>query len=41
VSASFDLTDGCEIDRWRRNAELLGPAPAATVGGADAREQPK
>jgi hypothetical protein len=27
VSALFDLTDGCEIDRWRRNAALLGPPP--------------
>jgi hypothetical protein len=27
VSAMFDLTDGCEIDRWRRNAALLGPPP--------------
>jgi hypothetical protein len=25
VSASFDLTDGCEMERWRRNAALLGP----------------
>jgi hypothetical protein len=25
VSASFDLTDSCEIDRWRGNAALLGP----------------
>lgn len=24
VSAEFDLTDACEIDRWRRNAALLG-----------------
>ncbi|MBD0283057.1 MAG: hypothetical protein ICV69_12825 [Thermoleophilaceae bacterium] len=24
VSANFDLTDGCEIARWRRNAALLG-----------------
>jgi len=24
VSASFDLTDGCEIARWRRNGALLG-----------------
>ena len=24
VSASFDLTDACEIARWRRNAALLG-----------------
>jgi hypothetical protein len=24
VSASFDLTDACEIARWRRNARLLG-----------------
>jgi hypothetical protein len=27
VSASFELTDGCEINRWRRNAALLGPPP--------------
>jgi hypothetical protein len=27
VSASFDLTDSCEIARWRRNAALLGPPP--------------
>ena len=27
VSASFDLRNGCEINRWRRNAELLGPPP--------------
>jgi hypothetical protein len=27
VSASFDLTDSCEIDRWQRNAALLGPPP--------------
>jgi hypothetical protein len=24
VSARFDLTDACEIARWRRNAALLG-----------------
>ena len=24
VSAGFDLTDACEIARWRRNAALLG-----------------
>jgi hypothetical protein len=24
ISAEFDLTDACEIDRWRRNAALLG-----------------
>jgi hypothetical protein len=24
VSADFDLTNACEIDRWRRNAALLG-----------------
>jgi hypothetical protein len=24
VAASFDLTDACEIARWRRNAALLG-----------------
>lgn len=27
VSASFKLTDACEIARWRRNAALLGPPP--------------
>jgi hypothetical protein len=27
VSASFDLTNACEIARWRRNAALLGPPP--------------
>ena len=27
VSASFDLTDACEIARWKRNAALLGPPP--------------
>jgi hypothetical protein len=27
VAGSFDLTDGCELDRWRRNAALLGPPP--------------
>jgi hypothetical protein len=26
VSARFALTDACEIDRWRRNRALLGPA---------------
>jgi hypothetical protein len=31
VSASFDLTDGCEIERWRRNAALLGPPPGPGV----------
>jgi hypothetical protein len=24
ISADFDLTDACEIARWRRNAALLG-----------------
>jgi hypothetical protein len=24
VSADFDLTDACEVARWRRNAALLG-----------------
>jgi hypothetical protein len=28
VSARFRLTDGCEIARWRRNAELLGAPPS-------------
>jgi hypothetical protein len=27
VSARFSLTDACEIERWRRNRALLGPAP--------------
>jgi hypothetical protein len=31
VSANFDLTDGCEIARWRRNAALLG-APGVGHG---------
>jgi hypothetical protein len=32
VSAKFDLTDACEIARWRRNAALLG-APGEGHGG--------
>jgi hypothetical protein len=32
VSAEFDLTDACEIARWRRNAALLG-APGQGHGG--------
>jgi hypothetical protein len=32
VSAEFDLTDACEIARWRRNAALLG-APGVGHGG--------
>jgi hypothetical protein len=31
VSAEFNLTDACEIDRWRRNAPLLG-APGVGHG---------
>ena len=27
VEASFELSDGCEIARWRRNSALLGPPP--------------
>ena len=27
ISARFDLSDGCESARWRRNAALLGPPP--------------
>jgi hypothetical protein len=27
VAARFDLTDACEIARWRRNRALLGPVP--------------
>jgi hypothetical protein len=32
ISAEFDLTDACEIARWRRNAALLG-APGIGHGG--------
>jgi hypothetical protein len=32
VAAEFDLSDGCEIARWRRNAALLG-APGVGHGG--------
>jgi hypothetical protein len=27
VAARFDLTDSCQIERWRRNRALLGPVP--------------
>jgi hypothetical protein len=27
VKAHFALTDGCQIERWRRNRELLGNPP--------------
>jgi hypothetical protein len=27
VTARFDLTDSCQIERWRRNRALLGPLP--------------
>jgi hypothetical protein len=27
VDARFDLRNGCEIARWKRNRELLGPVP--------------
>jgi hypothetical protein len=27
VDARFDLTNGCEIARWKRNRELLGAVP--------------
>jgi hypothetical protein len=27
VDARFNLTDSCEIARWRRNRALLGPVP--------------
>jgi hypothetical protein len=27
VVARFNLTDACEIERWRRNRALLGPVP--------------
>ncbi|MEA2420226.1 MAG: hypothetical protein QOE60_2432 [Thermoleophilaceae bacterium] len=29
VDARFELTNGCEIERWDRNRVLLGDAPAA------------
>jgi len=29
VSARFNLSDGCEIARWRRNRQLLGAPPGA------------
>jgi hypothetical protein len=29
VDASFELSNGCEIERWDRNRVLLGDAPAA------------
>jgi hypothetical protein len=32
VAAEFDLSDACEIARWRRNAALLG-APGVGHGG--------
>jgi hypothetical protein len=32
VAAGFDLSDACEIGRWRRNAALLG-APGVGHGG--------
>jgi hypothetical protein len=31
ISAEFNLTNGCEIARWRRNAALLG-APGVGHG---------
>lgn len=32
VDAKFDLTDGCEIDRWKRNSGLLGDPPGDPPG---------
>jgi hypothetical protein len=32
VRASFDLSDGCEIGRWRDNAALLGQPPGNPPG---------
>lgn len=32
VRASFELTDGCEIGRWRDNAALLGQPPGNPPG---------
>jgi hypothetical protein len=34
VRASFDLTDGCEIDRWNRNSGILGDAPGNPPGSS-------
>lgn len=33
VNASYKLTDGCEIGRWRRLRAVLTPAPAADEPG--------
>jgi hypothetical protein len=33
VDARFDLTNGCEIARWKRNAALLGQPPGNPPGG--------
>jgi hypothetical protein len=33
VNATFDLSNGCEIARWRRNAALLGQPPGNPPGG--------
>ena len=35
VAAAFNLSDGCEIARWRRNAALLGPPPSELPPPAD------
>ena len=32
VRATFELTNGCEIARWRDNAALLGPPPGNPPG---------
>ncbi len=32
VRASFELSDGCEIARWRENVVLLGPPPGNPPG---------
>ena len=32
VRAEFDLTDGCQIDRWKRNSGILGDPPGDVPG---------
>jgi prephenate dehydratase len=38
VDASFELTNGCEIERWDRNRVLLDDAPAGGAPPADANK---
>ena len=39
VTARFDLTDACEIARWRRNRKLLGEPPFPPCCGGHASNQ--